>query len=201
MQDRLFYIGQKAVINKKGEVLILHDPDIDKIDLPGGKIQEGEKDFIKSLQREVMEETGLNIKVGRPFDTSYFEFAPDSTSRNRGKKIFLVIFECEYLEGEVKISAEHDWYKWVDKKSYRKYFKKGNILRILASYFKVHSGNENPKVSDKNDPLLPAVFDYLNKFDFPLAYLIQRKFKIGFSRAERILKQLEARKSNGNRKQ
>jgi len=42
------------------------------------------------------------------------------------------------------------------------------------------------------DPLLPQVLDYLNKFDFSLAYLIQRKFKIGFSRAERILKQIEA---------
>jgi len=44
-----------------------------------------------------------------------------------------------------------------------------------------------------NDPLLPQVFEYLNKFDFPLAFLIQRKFKIGFSRAERILKQIEAK--------
>lgn len=44
------------------------------------------------------------------------------------------------------------------------------------------------------DPLLPQVYDYLNKFDFPFAYLIQRKFKIGFSRAERILKQIEEKK-------
>jgi len=44
------------------------------------------------------------------------------------------------------------------------------------------------------DPLLLQVFEYLNKFDFPLAFLIQKKFKIGFSRAERILKQIEAKK-------
>jgi len=30
----------------------------------------------------------------------------------------------------------------------------------------------------EDDPLVPEVFDYLNKFDFPLAYLIQRKFKM-----------------------
>ncbi|MFA6532766.1 MAG: hypothetical protein WCT22_02090 [Patescibacteria group bacterium] len=47
---------------------------------------------------------------------------------------------------------------------------------------------------DKEDPLLPEVYNYLNKFDFPLAYLIQKKFKIGFSRAERILKQIEEKK-------
>jgi hypothetical protein len=48
--------------------------------------------------------------------------------------------------------------------------------------------------NDANDPLLPQVYDYLNKFDFPLAYLIQKKFKIGFSRAEQILKQIENKK-------
>jgi hypothetical protein len=46
-----------------------------------------------------------------------------------------------------------------------------------------------------DDPLLPRVYEYLNTFDFPLAYLIQRKFKIGFSRAERILKQIEVKKN------
>lgn len=45
---------------------------------------------------------------------------------------------------------------------------------------------------DEEDPLLKEVYNYLNKFDFPLAYLIQKKFKIGFSRAERILQQIEA---------
>lgn len=50
------------------------------------------------------------------------------------------------------------------------------------------------QVVDKEDSLLPQVYDYLNKFDFPLAYLIQKKFKIGFSRAERILKQIEEKK-------
>lgn len=48
--------------------------------------------------------------------------------------------------------------------------------------------------NNEDDPMLDEVFDYLTKFDFPLAYLIQRKFKIGFSRAERILKQIEAKK-------
>lgn len=51
------------------------------------------------------------------------------------------------------------------------------------------------KVNNKtDDPLLPQVLEYLNKFDFPLAFLIQKKFKIGFSRAEKILKQIEAKK-------
>lgn len=48
----------------------------------------------------------------------------------------------------------------------------------------------------EDDPLLLDVIDYLNKFDFPLAYLIQKKFKIGFTRAEKILKQIEDKNIN-----
>ena len=62
---------------------------------------------------------------------------------------------------------------------------------IISSCMKQKTEKINTNV---DDPLLPQVFEYLNTFDFPLAYLIQRKFKIGFSRAERILKQIEAKK-------
>jgi hypothetical protein len=50
--------------------------------------------------------------------------------------------------------------------------------------------------TDSEDPLVPEVYDYLTKFDFPLAYIIQKKFKIGFSRAEKILKEIEIRKQS-----
>lgn len=53
----------------------------------------------------------------------------------------------------------------------------------------------NKSTIEKEDPLLKEVYKYLTKFDFPLAYLIQKKFKIGFSRAERILKQIEEKQS------
>jgi DNA segregation ATPase FtsK/SpoIIIE-like protein len=49
-------------------------------------------------------------------------------------------------------------------------------------------------LSETEDPLATQVYEYLKKFDFPLVYLIQRKFKIGFSQAERILKQIEAKR-------
>jgi len=55
--------------------------------------------------------------------------------------------------------------------------------------------NINKVNSIKEDPLLPEVVDYLNKFDFPLAFLIQKKFKIGFSRAEKILRQIETKRN------
>ena len=112
-QDELFCVGQKAVILKNNEVLILHDPmpPPGAIDLPGGKIQMGEKDFVKSLKREVYEETNLKIKIGRPFYTSFWEFPKGSNHRNQGKKIFLLFYLCKFISGQVKISSEHDWFK------------------------------------------------------------------------------------------
>jgi hypothetical protein len=54
---------------------------------------------------------------------------------------------------------------------------------------------QKPKINEEEDPLVSEVENYLTKFDFPLAYLIQRKFKIGFTRAEKILKQIESKKT------
>ncbi len=68
VEDQLLYVGQKAFIEKGGEVLILMDHDLG-LDFPGGKIQEGEIDFTKSLKREVREETKLEIEKGDAFFT------------------------------------------------------------------------------------------------------------------------------------
>lgn len=48
----------------------------------------------------------------------------------------------------------------------------------------------NKEINFDNDPLLPEVTEFIRKFDFPLAGLLQRKFKIGFSRAERLIKEM-----------
>ncbi|MCL4374646.1 NUDIX domain-containing protein [Patescibacteria group bacterium] len=137
-EDERFCVGQKAVILKGKDILLLRDPlpPPGAIDLPGGKIQVGERDFAKALQREVYEESRLTIKVGSPFFVSYWEFPNQSVHRNRGKKIFLVFYACRYQAGTVKISDEHDWFGWVDKNSFRtKFPRQTNICQAIESYF------------------------------------------------------------------
>ncbi len=116
-QDGLFYVGQKAVIDKDGEVLVLTDHSAG-LDMPGGKIKEGETDFIEELKREVREETGLEIKTGEVFSTGYFEFK-NPENKNFGKKVYLVFFKCKYISGDVKLSHEHSGYRWVNKSNYK----------------------------------------------------------------------------------
>ncbi|MSU55295.1 MAG: NUDIX domain-containing protein [Candidatus Taylorbacteria bacterium] len=130
--DKLFYVGQKAFINKSGSVPVLNDPN-SKLDFPGGKIQIGENDFEESLRREVREETGLEIKIGDPFVTWYFEFK--SGHRNAGKQVFLVGYRCEFVSGEVKLSNEHDSFQWVDKATYDDVDDRGGHFKALEKYF------------------------------------------------------------------
>lgn len=138
-KDALFCVGQKAFIEKDGKVLILSCDD-DGLDFPGGKIQEGEaisEDFsslTKSLKREVMEETGLEIEVFDPFAVWFYEF-PEGT-RNYGKVVYLVAFKCKYISGDVKLSDEHSMYEWVGKDDYKKFNDSSEYFNVLEKYFK-----------------------------------------------------------------
>lgn len=49
IDDAILYVAQKAVIEKDGKILFLISPLVG-LDLPGGKIQTGETDFINSLK-------------------------------------------------------------------------------------------------------------------------------------------------------
>ena len=136
--DALFCVGQKAFIEKDGKVLILGDP-VEGLDFPGGKIQEGEaKDgdvfsLIRSLKREVKEETGLEIEVFNPFAVWYHEFPKGH--RNYGKVVYLVAFKCRYISGELKLSDEHDKFRWVDKNDYKEVNDGSDYFDVLEKYF------------------------------------------------------------------
>ena len=136
--DALFCVGQKAFIEKDGKVLVLNDP-VEGLDFAGGKIQEGEvKDadassLTRSLQREVMEETGFEIEVLNPFAVWYHEFPKNH--RNYPKVVYLVAFKCKYVSGELKLSEEHDNFKWVDIDNYKEVDDGSDYFDVLEKYF------------------------------------------------------------------
>jgi 8-oxo-dGTP diphosphatase len=132
-EDGLFYVVQKAFIDKKGKVLVLNDP-AEGLDFPGWKIQIGEADLIKSLKREVREESGLEIEVSEPFATWRNEFS--TKHRYYGKEIYLVAFRCNYLSGEIKLSDEHNGYRWVSRNNYREVDDGTDYFQLLEKYFK-----------------------------------------------------------------
>jgi len=134
-KDQQFFVVQKAFIDKGGEVLVLNDP-IEGLDFPGGKIQEGETDLAGALKREVYEETGLIIEIGKPFEVGYFEFPLNTGHRNAGKKVYLVGFKCKYISGEVKLSDEHNKFLWVNSDNYKEVDDHTVFFKLIESYFR-----------------------------------------------------------------
>jgi 8-oxo-dGTP pyrophosphatase MutT (NUDIX family) len=122
-EDRRFYVGQKALIERDGQVLVLfHEGNVD---LPGGKVQDGELDLVKALQREVREETSLEVEVGAPF----------ATRLSSDAAVYMVGYRCRYLSGEVVLSDEHDAYRWLDAGEYRALSDASPQFSLLQSYF------------------------------------------------------------------
>jgi 8-oxo-dGTP diphosphatase len=94
-------VAMKAVIAHEGKILLLresaeHDTNTKagRCQLPGGRIDPGEP-FFAGLEREVMEETGLEIEKGVPHH------------------IVAMFLICKPLTTKVRISEEHDDFQWV----------------------------------------------------------------------------------------
>lgn len=135
-EDQLFYVGQKALIEKDGRILVLSSP-IVGADLPGGKIQKGELAFPKALEREVLEETGLKIAIHEPVATGYFTFHPSRMTGKKTNYIFIIAYRCDYISGEVNLSDEHDAYQWISETEIQYINDRNGLLtNILANYFR-----------------------------------------------------------------
>ncbi len=144
--DAVFWIGQKAVIERDGKILILDGPK-GHFDLPGGKIQEGEivsgdlSSLHKSLAREVLEETGLTISVGNPFAVNSLVFS--ASHKYADKSLYLVAFRCNWIAGEVRLSDEHGSYRWLAKQEVQMLDPLNPYSAMIASYFNGgHHGTE-----------------------------------------------------------
>lgn len=125
--NQLFSVGQKAFIEKDGMVLLMVDP-IYGLDLPGGRIQVDERNLHDALQRELLEETQLEVTVGRPIVTWMWHVATED------RVGFLVGYQCTYISGDVVLSDEHSEFHWVTKES---------VEPLLQKYEK-----ENPELCD-----------------------------------------------------
>jgi 8-oxo-dGTP diphosphatase len=117
------FISTKAFIIHQDKVLILRESkdyedgvNEGKYEIPGGRVESDQR-FSESLLREVLEETGLTINIGRPFYVG--EWHPVI----KGKKcqIVAIFFECSSNSDEVILSKDHDKYLWIDPRDYKNY--------------------------------------------------------------------------------
>ncbi|MCK5081101.1 MAG: NUDIX domain-containing protein [Candidatus Moranbacteria bacterium] len=132
--EKLF-VAIKAFIVKDGKVLILREDEGSdtgtnpgKYDFPGGKLELGETPE-ECLIREVREETGLEVEIGKPFYVDQWQ----PVVQGEQWQIVGIYYEC-WLKGgdEVKFSHEHDSFKWIDIGDYENH----NLMKEPREAFK-----------------------------------------------------------------
>jgi 8-oxo-dGTP diphosphatase len=113
-----FQITQKAFIRKGNLLLVMKDRKSGEGDLPGGRMSQNEffLDWKDSLKRELNEELGNEFKY-EIFD----ELVLIHKHRvNLGNHPCVILgYNAKYLSGEISLSEEHDFYKWVDIKTFQ----------------------------------------------------------------------------------
>lgn len=106
-----YKIAAKAIIFDQERVLILRKSEEERNvkdthgwDFPGGGLEPSEP-LMDALSREVMEETGLQVKVVAP------AYIYDEIQEE--KHLIIIKFACDQPVGELSLSAEHESYHWV----------------------------------------------------------------------------------------
>lgn len=111
MANNYTVVAAHGLIEKDGKFLVLHRSKTDGYmagfwDIPGGTIEFGE-DIKKALTREIKEETGLKVKIGKIISAYGYQSGDD-------RHQFQLTYECQYLSGEIKLEVEsHDEFRWV----------------------------------------------------------------------------------------
>ena len=100
-----------------------------RFDVAGGRIKPGQR-FDESLIREIKEETGLSVRIGRPFFVN--EWRP--VVRGEQWQIVGTFFECFANSDKVVLREDHNKYIWIDPPEYKKYNLIDNLIPAFASY-------------------------------------------------------------------
>jgi 8-oxo-dGTP diphosphatase len=129
-----FHLTVKGIVGRGGKILVLkrsaaddHLPEV--WETPGGGVDQEESPQ-EALKREILEETGLLVTIGKPFNV--FTFHKDTGEFKVG-----ITFLCEYASGEVKLSEEHSEYRFIEPQEFAALPSIPSLYEEIARY-----GNE-----------------------------------------------------------
>jgi 8-oxo-(d)GTP phosphatase len=90
------------------EVVVIHRPRYDDWSLPKGKLGSGEPE-VEGAVREVLEETGFHVRVGRPLGETRYDKVVGTTSRPKVVRWWAM----EAVAGAFSATREVDELRWV----------------------------------------------------------------------------------------
>lgn len=130
------FVATKAFIIHNEKILIVRESpkyqdgtNEGKFDVVGGRIKPGQR-FNESLLREIKEEIGLKVTIGRPFFVS--EWRP--VVRGEQWQIVGIFFECFSESAKVVLSKDHSEYFWINPKNYKDYDLIENLFPAFEAY-------------------------------------------------------------------
>lgn len=109
------FVGVGAVIWREEEVLMIRQEKYTALPndfwtLPGGAQKLGET-VLEALEREIKEETGLEVRVGPLVDIVDAIF-PDGTGRIK-YHYTLLDYRCEWVAGEARAGSDAKAVRWI----------------------------------------------------------------------------------------
>jgi len=117
---RLF-VATKAFVNYQGKVLLVRESkrygegtNTGYFDVIGGRVNPGET-WQECLLREIKEETGLDVAIGKPFFIG--EWRP--VVKGEPWQVIGIFIECFASSDQVVLSQDHDAYQWIDPREYK----------------------------------------------------------------------------------
>jgi len=132
------FVATKAFIVYRNKILLLKESskyedgsNVGRYDVPGGRIKPGQRSD-KSLLREIKEETGLTVKIRKPFFVNEWRPVVD----DEHWQIVGTFFECYAKTNKVKLSQDHEEYVWINPKDFRKYKIIGNLVGAFKAHLK-----------------------------------------------------------------
>ena len=113
-KQAMFQISLKVLMRNGNNILLTRGEG--GIDLPGGRIDVGEENapLKAAIFREIREELGEDVK----FHLASVLFVHRLGYTKEKEGIMNIVFDAEYLSGDIKLSDEHVSYEWVDGRSY-----------------------------------------------------------------------------------
>ncbi|MFA6098587.1 MAG: NUDIX domain-containing protein [Patescibacteria group bacterium] len=139
---KLFF-APKAFIVKNGKVLVLRESathptntHAGEYSLIGGRIEPNEP-WEKGFAREVNEEIGATFKILKPLWVS------ESFNEVQKEKWHIVrcFFLCKMEDQPIKLSGEHDQFKWIDPVNYKNENLIPNEYGVFEAYLELLNKN------------------------------------------------------------
>jgi 8-oxo-dGTP diphosphatase len=134
-------IAVGAIVFKNTRVLLVRraqPPSRDKWAIPGGSVEIGET-LQEAAEREILEETGLTIRAGKPVYT--FDFIErDDAGRVRFHYV-IVDLEADYISGEPCPGDDAAEARWISAQEIKSFKVSSMTLKVLKTCFDFGPGD------------------------------------------------------------